>query len=163
MSRSDRVRQERGVVDNRRTMSLLAGRTALVTGGANGIGRAIVECFVSEGAKVALVDREQAGDVDGQVESFLFDLSDTEGLDGLVDLIEAAVGKLDVLVNNAGIYEPALAVDLSLESYRRVLAVNLDAPVLLARRAARGMVERGYGRIVSIHSLDCLFGECAGL
>jgi 3-oxoacyl-[acyl-carrier protein] reductase len=144
-------------------MSLLAGRTALVTGGANGIGRAIVECFVSEGAKVALVDREQAGDLDGPVESFLFDLSDTEGLDGLVDLVEAAVGKLDVLVNNAGIYEPALAVDLSLESYRRVLAVNLDAPVLLARRAARGMVERGYGRIVSITSIHGQFGEESGL
>ena len=147
------------MVDNRRTMMLLAGRTALVTGGANGIGRAIVECFVTEGANVALVDREPAPELEGPVTTLLFDLADTERLDQLVDEVESAVGQLDILVNNAGIFEPALAVDLSLESYHRVLAVNLDAPVFLARRAARGMVERGYGRIVSITSIHGQFGE----
>jgi NAD(P)-dependent dehydrogenase (short-subunit alcohol dehydrogenase family) len=140
-------------------MTLLAGRTALVTGGANGIGRAIVECFVTEGASVALVDREPAPEFDGPVTSFLFDLMDTERLDRLVDEVESAVGQLDILVNNAGIFEPALAIDLSLESYRRVLTVNLDAPVFLARRVARGMIERGYGRIVSITSIHGQFGE----
>lgn len=140
-------------------MTLLAGRTALVTGGANGIGRAIVECFVREGAVVALVDREPAPKLRGRVTSFVFDLVETEQLDGLVDEVESAVGPLDVLVNNAGIFEPALAVDLSLESYRRVLAVNLDAPVFLARRVARAMIERGYGRIVSITSIHGQFGE----
>lgn len=151
------------MVDNRRTMTLLAGRTALVTGGANGIGRAIVECFVKEGASVALVDREPAPELDGPVTSFLFDLVDTERLDRLVDEVESAVGQLDILVNNAAIFEPALAVDLSLESYHRVLAVNLHAPVFLARRAARGMVERRYGRIVSITSIHGQFGEEAAL
>jgi NAD(P)-dependent dehydrogenase (short-subunit alcohol dehydrogenase family) len=144
-------------------MTLLAGRTSLVTGGANGIGRAIVECFVAEGANVALVDRESAPELEGPVTTFAFDLADTEGLDRLVDEVEAAVGPLDVLVNNAGIFEPALAVDLPLESYRRVLAVNLDAPVFLARRVARGMVERGYGRIVSITSIHGQFGEESAL
>jgi 3-oxoacyl-[acyl-carrier protein] reductase len=144
-------------------MTLLAGRTALVTGGANGIGRSIVEHFVGEGATVALVDREPAPALDGPVTGFEFDLSATEQLDRLVDEVEETVGPLDVLVNDAGVYEPALAVDLSLDSYRRVLAVNLDAPVLLARRAARGMVARGYGRIVSITSVHGQFGEEAGL
>jgi NAD(P)-dependent dehydrogenase (short-subunit alcohol dehydrogenase family) len=138
-------------------MSLLGGRTALVTGGANGIGRAIVERFAAEGARVVVVDREEAGGE--EVAAFRLDLGDTAALDGLVDEVEASVGPLDVLVNCAGIYEPALAVDMTHDSWRRVLAVNLEAPVFLARRAARGMVERGYGRIVNITSVHGEFGE----
>jgi NAD(P)-dependent dehydrogenase (short-subunit alcohol dehydrogenase family) len=140
-------------------MGLLAGRTALVTGGANGIGRAIVQRFVDEGATVALADREGPADAPDAVAAFRFDLAETERLEALVADVEAAVGPLDVLVNNAGIYEPARAVDLQLDSYRRVLAVNLDAPVFLARTAARGMVERGYGRIVNITSIHGEVGE----
>jgi NAD(P)-dependent dehydrogenase (short-subunit alcohol dehydrogenase family) len=140
-------------------MSLLAGRKALVTGGANGIGRAIVERFLDEGATVALVDVESAKGLDGGVHAVRFDLANTEGLDGLVDEVEKAIGGLDVLVNCAGIFEPAYAVDLALDSYRRVLAVDLHAPVFLARRAARGMVERGYGRIVNITAIHGQFGE----
>jgi NAD(P)-dependent dehydrogenase (short-subunit alcohol dehydrogenase family) len=140
-------------------MSLLGGRNALVTGGANGIGRAIAERFVADGAKVAVVDREQAPEELGVARAFQFDLSATERLDGLVDEVEAAVGPLDVLVNVAGIFEPAAAIELTEESYRRVLAVNLDAPVFLARRAARGMIERGYGRIVNITSIHGQVGE----
>ncbi|HEY4621354.1 MAG TPA: SDR family oxidoreductase [Gaiellaceae bacterium] len=140
-------------------MNLLAGRTALVTGGANGIGRAIVERFVREGARVALVDRDPAPELPTNVAAFAFDLSETERLEGLVREVEKAVGPLDVLVNNAGIFEPAGALELPLDVYRRVLAVDLDAPVILATRAARGMAERGYGRIVNITSIHGEFGE----
>jgi NAD(P)-dependent dehydrogenase (short-subunit alcohol dehydrogenase family) len=73
--------------------------------------------------------------------------------------VEAEIGPLDILVNNAGIFEPAAATELPLASYRRVLAVNLDAPVLLASIAGRGMAERGYGRIVNITSIHGRFGE----
>src|SRR5581483_1273757 len=83
----------------------------------------------------------------------------TGRLAALVGEAERAVGPLDVLVNNAGIFEPAPALELTLESYRRVLAVNLDAPVFLAAAAARGMIERGYGRIVNISSINGRFGE----
>jgi NAD(P)-dependent dehydrogenase (short-subunit alcohol dehydrogenase family) len=140
-------------------MTQLAGRTALVTGGVNGIGRAIVARFVADGATVALVDREPASELDDSVTAFRFDLADTDGLEALVDEVERTVGPLDVLVNNAGIFEPALAVDLTLESYRRVVAVNLDAPVFLAQIAARSMIPRGYGRIVNITSIHGQFGE----
>ena len=140
-------------------MTLLAGRTALVTGAANGIGRAIAECLAAEGAQVVAVDIEAIPDLAASVHGLRWDLSDTASLDRLIAEAEAAVGTLDVLVNNAGIFEPALAVDLTLESYNRVLAVNLHAPVLLASRAARGMIDRGYGRIVNITSVHGRFGE----
>lgn len=140
-------------------MSLLAGRACLVTGGAHGIGRAIVERFLAEGARVALVDREPAPAFAGEVAVFRRDLAETEGLGSLVEEVERAVGPLHVLVNNAGIFESAPALELSLDLYRRVLAVNLDAPVMLAVHAARGMVERGYGRIVNITSVHGQVGE----
>ena len=113
----------------------------------------------TEGARVAAVDVEEVPDLGSSVHALRFDLSETDALDGLLAEAEAAIGPLDVLVNNAGIFEPALAVDLTLDSYRHVLAVNLDAPVFLASRAARGMIERGYGRIVNITSIHGRFGE----
>jgi len=139
--------------------SLLAGRAALVTGGANGIGRAIVERFVSDGARVAAVDREPVPELGEAVTAFRFDLSETDRLGALVADVEAALGPLDVLVNVAGIFEPMLAVDLALDAYRRLLSVNLDAPVFLACHVGRGMAERGYGRIVNITSIHGEVGE----
>ena len=140
-------------------MKLLDTRRALVTGGANGIGRAIVERFVAEGAAVATIDVEPVDDLGANVLTIQRDLARTDDLDALVDEVEEKLGPLDVLVNNAGIYEPAQAVELSIDSYRRVLAVNLDAPIFLATRVARGMIERGYGRIVNITSIHGRFGE----
>jgi NAD(P)-dependent dehydrogenase (short-subunit alcohol dehydrogenase family) len=137
-------------------MSLLEGRHALVTGAANGIGRAIAARFRAEGARVSGVD------VESGVE-FQADLSETGRLATLVDDVEAAGGPVDVLVSVAGIYEPSEAVEMSLDSYRRVLAVNLDAPVFLAQRCGRGMAGRGYGRVLSITSIHGDHSEALGL
>ena len=140
-------------------MSLLEGRVALVTGAANGIGLAIAQRLAAEGARVAAVDIEQVPDLGPSVHGIEWDLSEPGKTEELLAKAEALVGPLDVLVNNAGIFEPVLAVDLTLDSYERTLAVNLRAPVFLASRAARGMVERGYGRIVNITSVHARFGE----
>ncbi len=131
---------------------LLEGRHALVTGAANGVGRAVAERFRAEGALVTGVDVEPGTDVRA-------DLAELERLHELVDEVEGTRRPVEVLVNVAGIFEPLRAVDLSLDSYRRVLAVNLDAPVLLAQRCGRGMAERGYGRILSVTSIHGRFGE----
>jgi NAD(P)-dependent dehydrogenase (short-subunit alcohol dehydrogenase family) len=138
---------------------VLSGRRALVTGGANGLGRAIVERLAAEGASVAAVDVEPVPELGPAVLGVEFDLAQTERLEELLDDVEARLGPLDVLVNNAGIYEPSPAVELTLQSYRRVLAVNLDAPIFLASRAGGRMAARGYGRIVNITSIHGRFGE----
>lgn len=139
---------------------LLAGRRALVTGAANGIGLAITRTFVAEGATVAAVDREPTPENLGEfVHSIEWDLSDTRGIDDLVRSAEQAVGPIDVLVNCAGIFEQMPAIEVDLDSYRRVLAVNLDAPVFLTSRLAVGMCSRGYGRVVNVSSIQGRLAE----
>jgi NAD(P)-dependent dehydrogenase (short-subunit alcohol dehydrogenase family) len=141
------------------TGGLLQGRTAVVTGGANGIGAAIVDAFAQEGARVTMIDREQAIGAPAGATLVEFDLADTAGIESIVASIEATAGPVDVLVNNAAIFEPALAVELTLESYRRVIAVNLDAPIFLASRFGARMAGRGYGRIVNVSSVHGTIGE----
>lgn len=131
---------------------LLAGRAALVTGSASGIGQGIAGCLAREGARVAGVD-VQAGTGDGTQVDLRADLTELDALGQVVADAEAAVGPLDVLVNCAGINVAAPALELERELLERILRINLMAPVLLAQAAARGMVERGYGRIVNITSV----------
>ena len=133
-------------------MGLLEGRHALVTGAANGIGKATVERFRAEGARVTGVDVEDGAEL-------RFDLTETERLPDVVEAAERENGPLDVLCSVAGVFTPAWATEMTLETYRRVLAVNLDAPILLAAHAGRGMAERGYGRILSVTSIHARFGE----
>jgi NAD(P)-dependent dehydrogenase (short-subunit alcohol dehydrogenase family) len=133
-------------------MSLLDGKHALVTGAKNGIGRAIADRFRAEGARVSGVDVEPGCE-------HQFDLAQVDGLALLVERIEREAGPVDVLCSVAGIYIPVWAVDLELDQWRHVLAVNLDAPVFLATACGRGMAERGYGRILSITSIHGQHGE----
>jgi NAD(P)-dependent dehydrogenase (short-subunit alcohol dehydrogenase family) len=128
------------------------GRGVLVTGAANGIGRATAARLAEAGARVCAVDREEADAPPGGF-AIVADLAELDALPAVVEKAEREVGPLDALVNVAGIYEPAAFEDVTAQSLARTLAVNLEAPILLAARAARGMAERGYGRIVNVTSV----------
>ena len=144
-------------------MSTLNKCTALVTGGTQGIGRAIVEHFLMEGARVATVARRTPDELPQDVAFLPFDLADAAALPALVAAIENAVGPLDILVNNAGIWRETSALDLAPADWSQVLAVNLTAPVLLATLVSRGMADRGYGRIVNVTSIHGRFAAESAL
>ena len=139
-------------------MSLVNGRRALVTGGAMGIGRAVVDRLTAEGATVGVIDVE-AQPAESVARSWVtHDLADAGGLQAAVEQIESELGPLDVLVNCAGIPAGAGVLEFERDEWRRVLAVNLDAPVFLMQIVARDMVERGYGRIVNVTSVHARLG-----
>jgi len=112
-----------------------------------------------DGEHVAIGREAQLDCRRGLEDARVHDVTNEAAWDAVAAWALESHGRVDVLVNNAGVFEPALAVELSLASYRRVLAVNLDAPIFLATRAARGMIDRGYGRIVNITSIHGRFGE----
>ena len=115
--------------------------TALVTGAARGIGRATADALRAAGCKVIGLDREQC--------EVVYDLTDIAGIARLVE----SLGKIDILVNNAGV-QTAVSIDrYTDEARRRILAVNLEAPVELIRAASKQMVARKSGRIISLASI----------
>lgn len=122
-------------------------KTALVTGAGRGIGRAVAEVLCGSGLKVFGLDREFSDSP--AFEKILFDLTDLAGIPALVETI----GKIDVLVNNAGL-QMALPIERYTDEARsRMLRVNLEAPVELIRAASKGMLERRAGRIVNVASV----------
>jgi 2-dehydro-3-deoxy-L-rhamnonate dehydrogenase (NAD+) len=122
-----------------------AGRTAIVTGGAQGIGAAIVERLRSSGARVQIWDLEGAPK---------YDVSEPGSVDAAVKNALQELGKIDVLVNNAGIAGKNLpTVDYPVEEWEHVLRVNLTSQFLCCRAVAPHMVKAGYGRIVNIASI----------
>ncbi len=129
-----------------------SGRVALVTGGASGIGEAVVRRLVSEGAAVASFDL-QPDAADG-IFGLAGDVSKSADVDAAVRRAEAELGPLDVLVCSAGVPGDSLpSLEISDEEWRRVLAINADGVFFCNRAAAPGMVERGYGRIVNVASI----------
>ena len=138
----------------------LNGRTAVVTGGAQGFGRAISERFVASGAKVAIWDFDQplaektASEIGNAVSAFKVDVSDLAAVQATRDATLKAFGKIDILVNNAGIAGVNRTVwDTDLDEWRKVLRVNLDGPFICAKAIVPVMIGQKYGRIVNIASI----------
>jgi len=141
----------------------LEGKVALVTGGSSGIGRGICERFAREGADVIVnyVSSRVPADtlvaeirqMGRRVEAIGADISKAEDVARLFEQAIAVMGRVDILVNNAGIEKRTPFLDIAIEDFDRVMAVNLRGAFMCAQAAARDMVKRGSGRIVNISSI----------
>lgn len=138
------------------TSAPLEGRRALVTGGAGGIGAAVVEALAAQGAHVVVVDRDEdaAAEVAARVggSAVGVDLTDPAAIEGL----DLGPDGIDILVNNAGVQHVAPVHELDPAKFQQVHDLMLRAPFLLARRALPGMYERGWGRLVHVSSVHGL-------
>jgi 3-oxoacyl-[acyl-carrier protein] reductase len=143
-------------------MALLAGRTAVVTGGAQGLGYAIAEVFVAEGARVMLGDLDlernraaaEALGGDDAARAMLCDVTSPAEVDALVAAAVEQFGRLDVMVNNAGITRDATLRKMTEEQFDEVIAVHLKGTWNGTRAAAAVMREQGSGAIINMSSIS---------
>jgi 2-hydroxycyclohexanecarboxyl-CoA dehydrogenase len=139
----------------------LKDKTTIVTGGASGIGRAIVDACAREGARVAVVDlnAEAARDTVSAIEkaggtaaAWPLDITDVTAVDRMVEEVAARWGGVHVLVNCAGWDKPMKFVDTTPEFWDKILGINLKGPIACMRAALRVMIPQEYGKIVTISS-----------
>jgi NAD(P)-dependent dehydrogenase (short-subunit alcohol dehydrogenase family) len=144
----------------------LAGRTAIVTGAGRGIGESIAERLAADGADVLVVGRQSQPlktTVNGIVESggrawwLSGDVSSPDDVNTLVDQAMSRWGKVDILVNNAALFDEPPFLEMSVETFNRTFAVNVTGVFLLSQRVAKEMAAAGRGSIVHISSVD-IFG-----
>ena len=136
---------------------MLKDRVAIVTGGAQGIGRAIVDKLSAEGAAVAVADINGAGATEAAAAQpnaigLTVDVSDPTAVNEMVAATVERFGRLDILVNNAAIVPFTAWDDIDFAEWRRIMAVNLDGVFLTCRAASDEMRKAGYGRIVNVAS-----------
>jgi 2-dehydro-3-deoxy-L-rhamnonate dehydrogenase (NAD+) len=133
-------------------VSRFDGRVALVTGGSSGIGAAVAERLLREGAKVATLDLSEGGPAGAL--SLAGDVRSSQDIVAAVERAEAELGVLSILVCSAGVTGDSLrTVEVSDDEWRRVLAINADGTFFANRAVIPGMTERNYGRIVNIASI----------
>jgi gluconate 5-dehydrogenase len=142
----------------------IRGRTALVTGSSRGIGLALARGLADAGCRVALHGRDRAaleaaaadlaGRTGARVAATSFDVTDAAAVEAGVEAVQHELGPLDILVNNAGVQHREPLLDVALDTWRRLLDTNLTSAFVVGRAAARGMVERGRGKIVNVCSLQ---------
>ena len=147
-------------------MTRLQGKSALITGAARGIGRSFAEAYVRQGATVAIGDINFAaaqaaaaaiGDAAYAVE---LDVTKQESIDAAIASVVARAGKLDILINNAALFDAAETVDITRASYDRLYAVNVAGTLFTMQAAARQMIAQGHGgKIINMASQAGRRGE----
>jgi len=145
--------------------------TVLVTGASRGIGAAVAEAFAARGDRVALVARsadalatvaERCRQWEGDAEPFVCDVTDAKAVEAMAKAVGAWAGVPDVVVNNAGLFEPGGLLETSPEAFRRQLEVNVVSAFLVTRAFLGGMLDRGAGRILMMGSVASVRGYPGG-
>jgi len=136
----------------------LAGKAAIITGAAKGIGRGIAEVFAEEGARVAVLDwdPEAGAETARAIEGAVFaetDVSDEQSVERAVEEAVSALGELHILVNNAAVFIQK-GIEATVEEWQRVMAVNIMGPALVAKHAVPHIRNAGGGAIVNIGSVS---------
>jgi 3-oxoacyl-[acyl-carrier protein] reductase len=143
----------------------LTGKTALVTGASGGIGKDIARALIGAGATVALSGTRReameslAAEIGGTTHIVPCNLADREETEKLIPAAEAAMGGLDILINNAGVTRDMLFMRLKDEDWDTVLNINLTSAFRLSRAALRGMMKKRFGRIIGITSVVGVTGN----
>ncbi len=147
----------------------LAGKVALITGAARGIGKCIADRFAAEGAAVAIGDvaneaaaRETIAAIErdgGKGTVTMFDVGDAAQVDAAVSGVIAALGRIDILVNNAGITRDNLLMRMSEEEFDAVIRTNLKGTFLMTKAVSRHMIKQRSGRIINLSSVVGLMGN----
>jgi NAD(P)-dependent dehydrogenase (short-subunit alcohol dehydrogenase family) len=141
----------------------LKGEVALVTGAARGIGKAIATRFAAEGAQVVLgdIDHDEATRAAGEISkaggaalAVKLDVTKPDDIKAVVDGTTRDLGKLTILVNNAGVTDRAPFLSMTLDFWERVLRINLTGAMLCSQEAARAMQQAGGGRIINVASIS---------
>lgn len=150
-------------------MGLLEGKSVLITGGSRGIGKSIVEKFVQEGAEVAFTYRSSVdeatelmnglADYNTRLEAFRSDASSFEQSEALVADVLKSFGKIDVLINNAGITQDTLMLRMSEEQWDNVININLKSVFNMTKMILKPMLKQRSGSIINMSSVVGIFGN----
>ena len=137
----------------------LNGKRALITGGSQGLGLEMAKALAAAGGEVFINGRNEErlkqaiAQIGGSAQAAPFDIADSQALEEGINAIDKKFGPIDILINNVGLRDRRELFDFAREDVQKLLDVDLVAPMMVARKAADGMIDKGWGRIINITSI----------